>query len=181
MMRVLIIFGLFWALGGHAAYAAARELSPEEMRENVDNGRTRSLAAALDIVSRNVEGQTIDVRAFDADGICYRMLVLQPSGKLVSVIVDAVSGKFLDGTSSRGKQVTAAAQKSKGKSSGSAGKTAKNGKSGTSNGNSGNASGQGGGKGNGQGNGQGGNNGNGQGGGQGNGNGGGNGGGNGKK
>ena len=134
----LIISGFLATFAAHEVHAlAARELSPDELRKNVETGRSKSLAAALDIVGRSIDGETVDVRAFDADGICYRMLIMRPSGQLVSVIVDAVSGKFLSGQSPRGQQVTEAAQKSSGKSSMSIGKTAKassktnNGKSGS--------------------------------------------------
>ena len=148
MLRTLIISGFLATFAGHQAFAlAARELTPEELRENVDKGKTKSLATALAIVSRNVEGEAVDVRAFDADGICYRMLIMLPSGKLVSVIFDAVSGTFLAGDSPRGKQVSEAAKTSSSKSAVAVAKSAKasqksnNGKSKDNSGNSSSAGG----------------------------------------
>lgn len=118
MILRLILSGFLATFVTHDAQAlAARELGADELRENVETGRSRSLGAALDIVSRAVEGETVDVRAFDADGICYRMLIMTPSGQLVSVIVDAATGKFLSGDSPRGQQVREAAKTPSGKSS----------------------------------------------------------------
>jgi hypothetical protein len=186
--------------------APLRELSQAQLRAAVSSGQSVSVKEALKSVRRVVPGDPVDVRAYAGDGVFYRVLMLQATGVVKSVVIDAETGEVLSSNSPQARDVNATA-KSQAKSTTSTAKNstaASNGTSaggGKSNGNSGgngagsgggNAGGNGGGNGNGNGggnaggngnsggNGNAGGNGNGNAGGNGNGNAGGNGNGNGK-
>lgn len=142
--KILIASVLATGLVLPAHAQTARELDQDELRQNVEAGRSLALAKILEMISKSVDGDPVDVRAFDVDGIVYRILLMMPGGKLASVVVDAATGKFLPANSSRVKVVSKAAKK-KAKSnngkSGSQGNKGGNGKGG------GNDKGKGGGKG----------------------------------
>jgi len=108
----MIFAGILSQLVLEPAFAAsARELSQAELRENVESGDSLSLARVLNVVQKSVDGKFVDARAFEIDGIFYRVLVMLPSGKLASVVVDAKTGKLLPGNSARAKDIRQAARK----------------------------------------------------------------------
>lgn len=162
--RLLPVSVLALAVGLLPAFAAAHELSQQELRQSVAAGKSLSLQQILGSVARSVPGDTVDVRAFDMGGIYFQVLVMQPNGQLASVIVDAATGRIAANGSPLAKAVRSAAKANAGAAS------AQSGKSKGASGSKGNGKGGGGGNGNGNsggGNG-GGNGGNGNGGGKGN-------------
>jgi hypothetical protein len=130
-----------------------REINASELRRIVSAGGAVSLKRAIDAVSAARGGEPIEARAFDLGGVFYRIVLKRPNGALVSVIIDAETGREVSKSSSIGEQITTAAgtgaKAAKGKSQAAGAKA-----SGESKGNSGN-SGNGGGKGNAGGNGNG--------------------------
>lgn len=111
MIRRLIFSGLFLLLPYQAAFAIeARELSQEEIRRVVASNNSLSPRIILDKVRKRVVGEIVDVRVFDVNGICFRVLLVLPSGKLASVVVDAATGDLLAGNSQRAKTVTKSAR-----------------------------------------------------------------------
>lgn len=144
MIRRLIILGLLTLCGYQSAFAqGARELSQEEIRKVVESNISLSPRTILDAVRKRVAGEIVDVRMFDADGICYRVLLVLPNGKLASVIVDAATGVLLAGNSRRAKSVVTVARShpsksGRSKSNKNGGRSANaNNKGGSGNGNSG--------------------------------------------
>ncbi len=171
-----------WPLALQAA--PLTELSQTELRETVNSGRSVSVKDALKAVRQLVPGDPVDVRAFDGNGVFYRVLVMQASGVVRAIVIDASTGKVLPPSSPTAREVNAKASSKAGASAVSTNKTKKaanapsNGKS-AGKGNSGNGGGgSGGGNSGGNGGGNSGGNGGGNSGGNGGGNSGGNGGGN---
>lgn len=162
------------AAGQSALAAPLHEVSPSELRRHVDRGHSRPLRGILDQVGKSVGGRALDVRAFADDQLYYRVVLMLPDGKLVSVVVNAETGQTMGRNSTTARAIGAqvSAGKSQGKATGGQTVAAASGTSVSASGRSAK-----GGAGNGNGGGQG----NGNGGGNGNGNGGGNGGGKGKK
>ncbi len=116
MLRRILIAGLLVnGLVQPAQAAGVRELNRSELRRNVKSGQYLGLSQLLEFIEKSVNGDLIDVRAFDADGIIYRVLIMTPAGKLASVIVDAKTGKFLANNSSRAVEVRELASSSRGK------------------------------------------------------------------
>jgi phage baseplate assembly protein gpV len=176
MKRILFMFGLAMLAGAGPVLAEKlREISAPELRQIVAAGNTISLKRAIDSVVKATKGEPLEARAFQADGIFYRIVLKKPDGTLFSVIINAVTGEQVTKNSSIGKQVTAAAaagskakaDKSKAEAaktknaaggngnsggSGSSGGNGNSGGSGNSGGNSGggNSGGNGGGNGNGK-------------------------------
>jgi hypothetical protein len=181
--RVLCLAGLA-AAAATAAPAEVRELSGAELRDSVAAGQSRPLGPIVEMVGRQVEGEFVDARAYDADGIYYRILIRTPDGKLASVIVDARTGGFVSARSDVAQDIVATARSRSGGSlfrpAGSAAAATGGGNSRAeqasqgNRGNSGNAGGNRGGNGGGNGGGNSGGNGGGNSGGNGGGNGGGN-------
>lgn len=165
------------ALCGPTFAATVREISASELRKIVSAGDAVSLKRAISAVSKTLGGEPIEARAFDAEGVFYRIVMKRSNGTLFSVIIDAETGRQVSKNSSIGKQISAAAASEPGlKTSKSKTAEAKKNDKGNSNA-GGNGKSNGGGNGNsgGNGNGNGGGNGNSGGNGNGNGNGGGNG------
>jgi hypothetical protein len=98
------------ALVAAAASADVRELSGAELRESVATGQSRPLGPIVEMVGRQVEGEFIDARAYESDGIYYRILLRTPDGKLASVIVDARTGGFVSARSGIAQEIVAAAR-----------------------------------------------------------------------
>jgi hypothetical protein len=149
--RALCLAG-FAAAAATAAPAEVRELSGAELRDSVASGQSRPLGPIVEMVGRQVEGEFVDARAYDADGIYYRILIRTPDGKLASVIVDARTGGFVSARSSVAQDIVATARSRSGgalfRPAGSASSAASSGNSraeaatqGGSRGNSGNAGG----------------------------------------
>ncbi len=93
-----------------AAFAAPQELSQQQLRQSVATGRSLGLQRVLDGVARAEPGKTVDVRAFDAGGVYFHVLVMKPNGQLVSVVVDAASGHIASSGSALAKEVRNAAK-----------------------------------------------------------------------
>jgi hypothetical protein len=152
---------------GPALSALIDELSPQELRQSVASGKSLSLQKILETVTRAVPGEAVDVRAFDVGGVYFHVLVMQPNGKLASIVVDAATGKIASNSSALAKVVRNAAKATSGSTSAKSGKGKGQGKGGSGGNAGGNGNGNGGGNGGGNGNGNGGGNGNGNGGGNG--------------
>ncbi|MEO1537674.1 MAG: hypothetical protein AAFR73_08065 [Pseudomonadota bacterium] len=192
-MMLSVVISLGWM---SPAVADMRELSREELRANVRSGQSMSLSRLLNIMSSRVDGEVVDVRGFEGNGIFYRVLVKRSDGQMAVAIVNARSGRFMPSTSATVIDVQAAATSNSpsvnsnsrsnnagGNGNGNSGGNGNSNSGGNGNGNSGgNGNGNSGGNGNGNsggnGNGNSGGNGNGNSGGNGNGNSGGNGNGN---
>ena len=96
MKRTSVITSLvFIGLFAGSAFADTRELTRNEIRENVRLGKSLSFSRVLTIVDRSVDGEVVDVRAFESGTIYYRILIKKSDGKLGAVILDAQSGKFM--------------------------------------------------------------------------------------
>lgn len=167
MVRLLPAFCLLVLPALAAGGAAARELGQDELRRLSASGASADMAAVLDMVRREVRGEPMDVRAFDIGGVYYQVIVMRPDGRMVSVVVDARTGRFVPSNARAAREVRAEAAASagnngKGRGRGNAG--GNQGNNGNPGGNNGN--GNSGGNGNGGGNGNSGNNGNGNGGGK---------------
>lgn len=146
----LLIMAL--AAGALAAPASAqmREVGHGELRQMVEDGAAISLPRALALVDARIDGNLVDVRAFEGETLYYRVVVKRRDGQLVAAIVDARAGRLVGGGSSAAKQVMAAAKSKSMQSDGGKGKSSRG--NGNSNGNAGgNGNGNGGGNGNGNG------------------------------
>lgn len=176
MPRSALLLPVLLALAGPVAGQSVREIGASELRKIVNAGETLSLKSVVASVAAATGAEPIEARAFELDGVYYRIVLKQPDGSLISIVIDAGTGKQVRANSAIGRELKKAASASGGKSA--KGKSATAGENGKGNaggsGNSGRSS-SGGGGGNGGGNSGGGN----SGGGNGNGGGGGNGGGNG--
>ena len=141
MYRKFVIVCLFGVYGMQTpAMADVRELSRAEIRDNVRSGQSLSLSQLMQSISARTNAEVVDVRAFEGDGIFYRVLLKKANGKLTVAIVDARNGKFMSSRSNVVKDVMVAAR--------SNGKGASNSRRGGNSGNS-NAGGNGNGGGNG--------------------------------
>jgi hypothetical protein len=107
--RAICLAGLAAATAA-AASADVRELSGAELRDSVAAGQSRPLGPIVEMVGRQVEGEFVDARAYDADGIYYRILIRTPDGKLASVIVDARTGGFVSARSAVAQDIVATAR-----------------------------------------------------------------------
>lgn len=145
MIRRITIFALAAATFATGAHAAVRELDQDELRAAVQGGQGLGLGDVLKTVAQQVQGDTVDVRVFDADGLIYNILVMLPNGKMAYVFVDAATGDFVAPNSSRAQDVLAAAKSSKGNNGNSLGAQKSNGNNGKGPGNN-NAGGNGKGK-----------------------------------
>ena len=154
-LRILLLLS-FVALSGPGQAATVREIGTAELRQAVGSGAALSPKRVIGSVARSTGGEPIETRAFDADGLYYRIVLKKPDGSIISVIVDARTGEEVAKGSAVGRQVAAAAEsgsKAKGKSA-TAGSNGKGNGNGGGNGN-GNGNGNGGGNGGGNGNGNG--------------------------
>lgn len=104
------------------ASADMRELGQEELREIVQSNQILNLKQVLVVIEESVGGEFIDARAFEGDGIYYRVLVKLPDGRLGAVLVDAETGTFLQPGSKAAKNLQAASSSKKSAKSNSAGK-----------------------------------------------------------
>ena len=177
MIRLYLTVGLLAVSFTGEAYSATRELNQSELRRASITGKTIGLKRAIDSVAASVGGTAVEARAFKSDDVFYRILVKKPNGKVVSVIVNARTGRLVSNKSSVGRQISATAKSSPSKLSRS-NRNSANGKNNGGNNGGGNSGGNGGGNSGGNGGGNSGGNGGGNSGGNGGGNSGGNGGGN---
>ena len=186
MKRIYITSVLigFVGLSGTALAEIPREIGQKELRRTIDAGQSLDLLRVMSIVGRATQGEAVDVRLFEMDGLFYRVVIVQPSGRLVSLVMDARTGDLLPSSSTTAAQVRAASTSGKSQATGTvtlgkANSSNGQGKAGSANGGNGGGNGNaGGGNSSGNGGGNGGGNSGGNGGGNGGSNGGGNGGGN---
>lgn len=166
----VLFLAVFVALTASGCGAAVREISGSELRKIVKAGEAVSLKRAIEAVEASLGGVPIEARAFDAEGVFYRIVMKRPNGTLFSIIIDAGTGREVAKDSPVGKEISAAAATAASTKS-SQGKSQSAGSNGNANGNAdGNRGGNGNGGGSGNGNSNGNGNGNGNGGGNGNGN-----------
>ncbi|MCX7646522.1 MAG: hypothetical protein N2Z62_14665 [Rhodobacteraceae bacterium] len=92
-----------------AGGAGARELGQDELRRLAASGATADMAAMLDMVRREVRGEPMDLRAFDIGAVYYQVIVMRPDGRMVSVVVDARTGRFVPPEARAAQQVRAEA------------------------------------------------------------------------
>ena len=107
--RALLMVTLV-ALSGPGQAATVRELGAAELRQAVGSGAILSPKRVLDVVVRSTGGEPIEARAFELDKTYYRIVVKKPNGSVVSVIIDASTGKEVSKSSAVGRQVAAAAE-----------------------------------------------------------------------
>lgn len=117
--RAVICAALCLGLAGPAT-AAVRELDASEIRSVVNAGGGQSLAVVLKSVSRSYNGNPVDVRAFDADGLVYAIMLVDDAGKVSMIVIDAVSNQVLNPRSSRAQEVLTAVKNNPGKGHGKA-------------------------------------------------------------
>ena len=108
----LPLAALFAGVFGHPAVAELRELSQSELRRSVQNGQSVSLSRIMSRVSSAIDGEIVDVRAFQDGQIYYRVLIKQPNGRLGSVILEARSGQFMRANSSIAREIVDAVRSS---------------------------------------------------------------------
>lgn len=158
----LLLVGLLLACAGPSMARTAREISSAELRAIVSSGQSISLKSVVASLARSTQAQPLEARAFEADGVFYRVVLKQEDGTLFSVIIDGATGKRVKADSAVGKSVSQAADASsagraaKGKSAtagengqgNSNGNAGGNGNGGGGNGNGGNSGGNGNGGGN---------------------------------
>jgi hypothetical protein len=96
------------------ANAETHEFSQSELRAMVAQGQAKGLATILRTVGQRVKGETLDARAFDADGLVYQISIMLPDGRIANVYVDGVTGEFVMPRTSRANAVKKAAKSSPG-------------------------------------------------------------------
>ena len=106
-MRLLYLIACVLALvaSAPAAFAEARELGSEELRNNVRSGKSLALPELFAIMEQKVEGEILDVRAFETDGIYYRFLIKLSDGKLAEGIMNARTGGLVSRRSSKVREI----------------------------------------------------------------------------
>ena len=136
--------------------AATNELNRKELRALSAEMNLPEFSEILAKLESRFDGAMLDVRAFESDGIYYRVLWKLPNGKLAAIVLNAESGEVMPKDSAVTKSVMAVANsnKSKGKSASAKGAGNSN-AGGNGNGNAGNGNGNNGGNGNSGGNGKG--------------------------
>lgn len=170
-MRVcLVLATILAALAAPPVLAEpVSELSHLDLRRLLAAQAAEDPRQAMALAQRTTGGEVLDIRAFQGKAVYYRVLVKNPNGQVVSIVVDAQSGALLEASSSIASNVnaaassvasesvaTAAAPAAAGGKSNADGSAGSNGNAGGNSGNSGNAGGGGaGGNGNAGGNGKG--------------------------
>jgi hypothetical protein len=112
-MRILnAIFATIWMVGltGPVHADVAREVGQSELRRSVASGESLSLKRVIEIVGRAAPGEAVDVRLYEMNGLFYRVIVVQPDGQLLSVVMNARTGDLVPGNSETAEQVRAAAK-----------------------------------------------------------------------
>ena len=155
-LALIVMFGLPCV----APAQVPREVGQAELRRMVATGQSLSLSRILEAVTLRAAGDPLDVRLFESSGLFYRVVVMDSSGKLVRLVLDAQTGQVLSDTSPTAMRVRAAAAHGKGAAAGASKSKSKNGQGNSdavgndgNGGGNGNAGGNGSGKGNGNGNG----------------------------
>lgn len=128
-----LLMSVLLALAGTVAGAAIREISQSDLRRIVSAGEAIGLRSVVASVAAATGAEPIEARAFELDGVYYRIVLKRSDGSLVSVIIDAATGQQVKSASPVGRQVSGAAGKSAEKST--KGKSATAGANGNGNGN----------------------------------------------
>lgn len=108
MKRFTISLTLFLGLPFAALAGVPREIGQAELRDLVATGNSVSLSRVIDVVSQAAPGEPVDVRLFDMGGLFYQIVVVQSSGRVVRVVVNARTGDILSDTSPTAARVRAA-------------------------------------------------------------------------
>ncbi|WP_298258722.1 hypothetical protein [uncultured Litoreibacter sp.] len=113
MFKSVLILGLV-AIGAtspsNPSFASsAREMGQSELRQIANSGTTVSMKTTLGSVAKSLQAKVVEARAFTADGIYYRFVLKHTNGKLVSVIIDAQTGRQVPSKSYVGRKIAAAA------------------------------------------------------------------------
>ncbi len=142
----LLLATLAWSLPASAA--TMREIKASELRKIVSAGQTMSVKRAIASAVKATGGEPVEVRAFQADDVFYRIVLKAADGSLVSYIVNASTGDRVAKGSAVERQVSAASKagsagKNKAKDNTGNSRAAGAGGSGNANGGSGNSSGGG--------------------------------------
>jgi hypothetical protein len=169
-IRSAILCLALLSVTGPVLGATLRELDGAELRRVVREDDLLGLKQVIAAVAEQTGGEPVEARAFEADGVFYRIVLKKADGALISIIIDALTGKQVAKGSSLGKEIAAAAENGS-KAKGGKGQSAvakANGNAGGNGNSGGNSGGNGGGNGGGSGGGSGGGNGGGNGGGKGN-------------
>ena len=109
MKRISIITLTTLAMAQSLQAETIREINQTELRLNVTSGKSVALGHVLSTVRDAYIGDPVDVRAFDAGCLHYRILVKNNEGRFRSVIVDATSGAILPSESPLAQKLAAAA------------------------------------------------------------------------
>lgn len=85
--------------------SVAHDRDHEDARRALLSGEVLSLRQVLDIVAREYPGEPVEVEFERDDGIyLYELKVLQPSGRIIKMKVDAASGKIISVKARNGKK-----------------------------------------------------------------------------
>jgi uncharacterized membrane protein YkoI len=88
-----LLLAAFLGLAVASAPAAAACLSAEEARDAVAAGEARRLGS----VARSVPGDILDAQLCESGGqLVYRLTVMVEEGRVVTIVVDAQSGRQLN-------------------------------------------------------------------------------------
>lgn len=109
--KSVLLLGLAaFGLATPSLASSARELGQSELRQIARAGTSVSLKDALTSVSRSLQASVLDVRAFDADGLYYRVVLKDRLGHLLGVVIDAQTGRELAANSPLRREIMAAAK-----------------------------------------------------------------------
>ncbi len=114
MIRRIAISALIAFSFTTAAHADIREVGQGELRRLVKAGQAYGLSDIMKAYAANLEGEFVDARAFDADGLVYALMFVMPDGKVATVVIDAISAQVLPARSSRAATVVQVAKQTPG-------------------------------------------------------------------
>lgn len=86
-----------------------REIDQNELRLNVTSGKSVGMGQVLGMIRDRFDGDAVDVRAFEAGNLYYRVLVRTTDGRLQGVIIEAQSGALISPESPLAQQLALAA------------------------------------------------------------------------
>lgn len=86
-----------------------REIGQTELRLNVTSGKSVGMGQVLRTVHEQFDGDAVDVRAFEAGRVYYRILVRRKDGHIHSVIIEAQSGALVSPESPLAQELALAA------------------------------------------------------------------------
>ena len=110
MFKSVLFLGVVTIGFAHPSLASsAWEMGQSELRQIAGSGKTVSLKTTLSTVSNSLHAKVVEARAFNAGGVYYRLVLKHSNGTLVSVIIDAQTGRQVPSKSSVGRQVADAA------------------------------------------------------------------------